>query len=90
MKFRYKVFLVAAAIAIASAAGSLNRFGLGATTWQQREALSLFRQINSTFVGFLASERGGCYSQFRTAVDEHTGLWSRHDRSHRQEAAAGR
>lgn len=90
MKYRYKVLFAVAAVAVASAASSPNRFGLGPATWQEREALSMCQQTNSTFVRFLASERDDCYSRFRSAVDEHTGLWSRHDRGPRQFADARR
>jgi hypothetical protein len=89
MKFRYKVLLGVAAVGVASAASSPNQFGLGPASWQQREALSMCQQTNSSFVRFLASERDSCYSHFRSAVDERTGLWSRHDRGERQLAAKG-
>ena len=88
MKFRYKVVTAVAAVGIASAASSPNQFGLGPASWQQREALSVCEQSSSTFVRFLASERDDCYSRLRSAVDEHTGLWSRHDRGPRQLADA--
>ena len=90
MKFRYKVLLGAAALAVAGAASSPNQFGLGPASWQQREALSMCQRTNASFVRFLASERDSCYSRFRGAVDERTGLWSRHDRGPRQLAAATR
>jgi hypothetical protein len=90
MKLRYKVLLGVAAIAVASAASFPNEFGLSATTWRQREALSLCQQTNSTFISFLASDRENCYSRLRTAVGERTGLWSRHDRGERQLAQAAR
>ncbi len=90
MKLRYKILLGAAAVAVASAASAPNQFGFGPASWQKREALSLCQRTNSTFVRFLASERDSCYSHFRTAVDERTGLWSRHDRNPRQFAQAER
>jgi hypothetical protein len=90
MKLRYKVLLGAAAVAVASAASSPNQFGLGPASWQQREALSMCQRTNASFVSFLASERDSCYSQFRSAVDERTGLWSRHDRGPRQLAETTR
>ena len=88
MKLRYKVLLGAAAVVVAGAASSPNQFGLGPSNWQQREALSMCQRTNSSFVRFLASDRDSCYSQFRSAVDEHTGLWSRHDRGLRRMAEA--
>jgi len=90
MRLRYKVLLGAAAVAIASAASSPNQFGFGPASWQEREALSMCQRTNASFVRFLASERDSCYSQFRSAVDEHTGLWSRHDRGQRRVAEAAR
>ena len=90
MKFRYKVLFGVAAVAVASAASFPNEFGLGPTSWQQREALSLCQQTNSTFVRFLPSDRESCYNRMRTAVGVRTGLWSRHDRGERQLAQAVR
>jgi len=85
MKLRYKVLLGAAAVAVASAASFPNEFGImGPTSWQKREALSLCQQTNSTFIRFLASDRDSCFSRLRTAIGERTGMWSRHDRGHRQ------
>ena len=90
MKLRYKVLLGFAAVAVASAASSPNQFGLGPSSWRQREALSMCQRTNSSFVRFLASDRDSCYSQMRSAVDERTGLWSRHDRGPRRLADAAR
>jgi len=90
MKFRYKVLFAIGAVAVATAASSPSQFGIVSATWQEREALSMCQQSNSTFVRFLASERDDCYSRFRTAVDEHTGLWSRHNRGPQQLADARR
>jgi len=84
MKLRYKVVLGVSAVAVASAASFPNEFGLSATTWRQREALSLCQQTNSTFVRFLASDRDNCYSRMRTAIEVRTGMWSRHDRGPQQ------
>jgi hypothetical protein len=90
MKLRYKVLLGGAAVAVASAASSPNEFGLGPSSWRQREALSVCQQTSSTFVRFLASDRENCYSRMRTAVEVRTGLWSRHDRGPRQLAQIDR
>ena len=90
MKLRYKVLLGCAAVALASAASFPNEFGLGPSSWRQREALTLCQQANSTFVRFLASDRENCYSRMRTAVGVRTGLWSRHDRGPRQLAQVTR
>lgn len=90
MKLRYKVLLGAAAVAVASAASFPNEFGLSATTWRQQEALTLCQRTNSTFISLLASDRENCYSRMRTAIGEHTGLWSWHDRGERQLAQADR
>ena len=91
MRYRYKVLLGAAAVAVASAASFPNEIDalyLGPTSWQKREALSICQQANATFVRFLASDRENCYSLLRTARVERTGLWSRHDRGQRQLAQA--
>ena len=88
MKLRYKVLLGVAAVAVASAASFPNEFGLGPTSWQQRAALSMCQQTNSTFVRWLASDRENCYSRMRSVVGVRTGLWSRHDRGPQQLAQA--
>jgi hypothetical protein len=93
MRFRYKALLGAAAVAVAGAASFPNELGalyLGPTSWQKREALSICQRANATFVRFLASDRDNCYSLLRNALDERTGLWSRHDRGQRQLAQADR
>lgn len=90
MKLRYKIPLSAAAVsvAVAIAVSSPAQFGLAAGNWQQREALSTCQQTSSAFFWFLASARDACYSRLRSATDEHSGSWSRHDRRPRQLAAA--
>ncbi|MBV9824442.1 MAG: hypothetical protein JO001_01990 [Alphaproteobacteria bacterium] len=84
MKMRNKVLLGVFSVALASAASFPNEVGafyLGPTNWQQRQALATCQQHSSTFIAFLASDRENCFSSLRTAGDEHTGLWSRHDHS---------
>ena len=86
MRIGQKVLLGAAALALATAAsfptelGALYRVGYPAN-WQQREALAVCQRTSATFVRFLASDREDCYTRLRNVSTEHTGLWSRHDRS---------
>jgi hypothetical protein len=92
MKFRSKVLLGVAAVAMATAASFPNELGafyLGPTSWQKRQALSVCQQTNSTFISFLTSDRDNCFSRMRTAVEVRTGLWSRHDRSNGRLAQQG-
>jgi hypothetical protein len=91
MRFRSKVMLGFAAVAVASAASFPNELGalyLGPTSWQKREALSMCQQTNASFVRFLASDRENCYSRLRTATGARTGVWSRHDRERQLADAA--
>ena len=82
MKMSKKIMLGAFAILAATAASFPNEVGafyLGPTNWQQRQALNTCQAHNSAFVAFLSSDRENCFSRLRSAGNESTGLWSRHN-----------
>ncbi len=57
---------------------------------RKRDALALCQQNSLAFIRFLPSEREDCYSRMRTAVGDHTGIWSKHDRSNMHLAQLGK
>jgi hypothetical protein len=89
MRIGYKALLGVAAIGIATAASFPSEIGAfyrdaHPTEWTKRQALATCEQTSSTFIRFLPSDREECYSRLRnSAVGDRTGMWSKHDRSHK-------
>ncbi len=89
MKLWHKILLGAAAVGVASAASIPGEFGFAPATWQQRQALSICQQTNSTFIPFLPSERESCYTRMRNVMGLRSEAWSpRNDTLNYAEAVA--
>jgi len=90
-----KLVLGGAAILLAGAASfprELRSLYLGSypSDARKRDALATCQLNSPSFIRFIASEREDCYARMRTAVGDHTGTWSKHDRSNLHLAQVGR
>ena len=95
MTFAQKLVLGGAAMLLAGAAsfpGPIRSLYQGGypTDARKRDALAMCQQNSPSFIRFLASEREDCYARMRTAAGDHTGTWSKHDRSSMHLAQAER
>lgn len=95
MTLMQKLLLGSAAIVLAGAAsfpGELRSLYRGSypSDARKRDALAACQLNSPSFIRFLASEREDCYARMRTAVGEHSGTWSKHDRRSTHLAQVGR
>jgi hypothetical protein len=95
MTLAQKLVLGGAAILLAGAAsfpGEIRALYQGSypTDARKRDALAVCQLNSPSFIRFLASEREECYARMRAAIGEHTGTWSKHDRSNLHVAQVGR
>ena len=94
MRLISKMLFSAVALVTATAASfphGFNDMYLGGTDPQdirKREALKLCQEANTSFVGFLASDREQCFRQMRSfgMAATYSGVWSKPDRAHMQVA----